>query len=290
MITRGSKFFFGGAAVAFIAAVVYGFITGASDHGGVIVVFQEGDIVGSILGPLSFGWKGWVGDHEGYAILMGFAAVMAALGGFHTAFRDADAEALAQLAGTDTAPPIPTPTGSNVWPIITAFAFGTVVVGLALSNVLFIVGTVVLAVCAFEWTMRAWAERATADSVLASDLRGRLMLPVEVPVIAVLGGGLIIFCLSRILLSLTQIGATIFIIVLAAGVFGVAFLLATRPRLKRSVTLSVLLIAGLLLIGGGIAGGIAGAREVEDHESEHESSLVISNPTGAVSPVDAADH
>ena len=269
---------------------MYGFITGASDHGGVIVVFQEGDIVGSILGPLSFGWKGWVGDHEGYAILMGFAAVMAALGGFHTAFRDADAEALAQLAGTDTAPPIPTPTGSNVWPIITAFAVrhrgrGARPVERPVHRRHRGVGG--LCVRVDDAGLGGAGHRrlgARFRSAWPPDAPGR-------------GSGdrgarwwLIIFCLSRILLSLTQIGATIFIIVLAAGVFGVAFLLATRPQLKRSVTLSVLLIAGLLLIGGGIAGGIAGAREVEDHESEHESSLVISNPTGAVSPVDAADH
>jgi hypothetical protein len=290
MITRGSKFFYGGAAFAFLTAIVYGFVTGASDHGGVIAVFQEGALVDSIVGPLSFGWKGWVGDHIGYAILMGFAAVMAVTGVFHTAFRDGDAAALAQLAGTDEAPPIPVPTGSNLWPIITAFGAGTLVVGIALSSVLFVVGVVILVVCAFEWTVRAWSERSTSDSDLATDLRGHLMLPVEVPVIAVLAAGLVIFCLSRILLALPEQAATVIIIVLAAAIFGIAFLLASRPQLKRSVTVSVLLVVGLLLIGGGIAGGIAGARDLEEHDSGNESSLVINHTVGAASPVDVADH
>jgi hypothetical protein len=32
MITRGSKFFFAGALVAFLSAIVYGFLTSASDQ------------------------------------------------------------------------------------------------------------------------------------------------------------------------------------------------------------------------------------------------------------------
>ena len=78
MITRGSKFFYAAAVVGFVTAIVYGFLTGAAAHSGVIGVFQDGDVVNSIVGPLTFGWKGWVGDHVGYSVLMGFAAVMAA--------------------------------------------------------------------------------------------------------------------------------------------------------------------------------------------------------------------
>jgi hypothetical protein len=61
MITRGSKFFYGAAVVGWFTAVVYGFVTGAADHSGTLAVFSQGDVVNSLVGPLSFGWKGWVG-------------------------------------------------------------------------------------------------------------------------------------------------------------------------------------------------------------------------------------
>src|SRR5689334_19736230 len=125
MITRGSKFFYAAAVVGFAAAVVYGFLSGAAEHSGVIGVFQEGDVVNSIVGPLTFGWKGWVGDHVGYSVLMGFAAVMAALGGFSTAFRDGSADVLVQMEGGDVAtaanPAVLTPIGLSYWPLVGAF-------------------------------------------------------------------------------------------------------------------------------------------------------------------------
>ena len=55
MITRGSKFFYAAAVVGFVTAIVYGFLTGAAAHSGVIGVFQDGDVVNSIVGPLTFG-------------------------------------------------------------------------------------------------------------------------------------------------------------------------------------------------------------------------------------------
>ncbi len=50
MITRGSKFFYAAAVVGFVAAIVYGFLSGAAAHSGVLGVFSDGDVVNSIVG------------------------------------------------------------------------------------------------------------------------------------------------------------------------------------------------------------------------------------------------
>ena len=78
----------------------------------------------SIVGPLTFGWKGWVGDRVGYSVLMGFAAVMAALGGFSTAFRDGSGRAGRHgrpRPGHRRNPPVLTPVGLSYWPMAGAF-------------------------------------------------------------------------------------------------------------------------------------------------------------------------
>ena len=62
MITRGSKFFYAAAVVGFVTAIVYGFLTGAAAHSGVIGVFQDGDVVHAIFGKLR-------GTHAFYALL-----------------------------------------------------------------------------------------------------------------------------------------------------------------------------------------------------------------------------
>lgn len=281
MITRGSKFFYGAAVTAFVTALLYGFVTGASDNGGVRSVFTDGAIVNSIVGPLTFGWKGWIGDHVGYTVLMGFAAVMAALGGFTTAFRDGDAEAVAQVQGTSTAPAVLVPTGLSYWPLVTAFAAGVTIVGLALDPMFFVVGLVLLAVAGFSWTVRAWAERATGDGETNRELRHTLMDPLEIPVLAVVVAAIVVLSISRVLLAIPSSAATYVIIVLAVVIFAGTFLLASRPHLKRSVVLGVILVGGLVLIGAGIAGGIAGeAHTGEEGLGASRNPVVLDSASG----------
>lgn len=279
MITRGSKFFYGAAGIAFITALVFGFITGASAHGGVTAVFQNGSVVDSIVGPLTFGWKGWVGDQLGYATLMGFAGIMAVLGGFQTAFRDGDAESIIPLQGEGTTAEtadlrVVTPQGLSPWPIVGALSAALVVVGLAMSTATFIVGVVLMAVVAVEWTVRAWSERLTLDPVENAELRGKLMGPINIPVGGILIVGLIMFLVSRILLALPATASVFFIIIVAAAIFGVAVLLGSRPDLKRSVTLTVLVVGAILLIAGGIAGGMAGSYDGGEHSGSEEGAAL----------------
>lgn len=286
MITRGSKFFYGAAVVGWFTAIVYGFVTGAADHSGTLAVFSQGDVVNSVVGPLTFGWKGWVGEHVGYTILMGFAAVMAALGGFHTAFRDGDAEAVAQVQHTSGAPAVVVPRGLSYWPLVTAFGAGVTIVGLAVDSLFFVVGIVLMVVAGFSWTVRAWAERATSDTGATRELRRTLMDPLEIPVLAVIAGGVVILCVSRVLLAIPSGAATFVIIIAAALVFIGAFILASRPELKRSVVVTVLLVGGLLLIGAGIAGGVAGEQTKE--ESGLGATPAVVDSASAAASVDTS--
>jgi len=286
MITRGSKFFYGAAGVAFLTAVFYGFVTGASDHSGVLGVFSDGDVVNSIVGPLTFGWKGWVGDHVGYTILMGFAAVMAALGGFHTAFRDGDAEAVAAVQHTSGAPAVIVPTGLSYWPLVTAFGVGVTIVGLAVDSLFFVVGLILLAVAGFSWTVRAWAERATGDNTTNRELRRTLMDPLEIPVLAVVAIAVIVLSISRLLLAIPVGAATFVIIIVAVAVFVGAFVMASRPELKRSLVVAVLLVGGLVLIGAGIAGGMAGEKSHGESGLGTSSSVVVLDSASGAAAVD----
>ena len=56
------------------------------------------------------------------------------LAALFTAFRDADADAEAEAAGLDTVPLARAPLGANYWPVVSAFAVGGVLVGLAISQ------------------------------------------------------------------------------------------------------------------------------------------------------------
>jgi hypothetical protein len=275
MITRGSKFFYAGAAFAYLSALFYGFLTSASASGGVRAVFTDGGIVDAVVGPLSLGWKGGVGDHVGYSILLGLAAVMGALGGFTTAFRDGDAEAVAAVEGRPHARPIVVPAGLSYWPILAAAGVGLVVVGLAVDSLYFAVGLGVLALATVAWTVRAWAERATGDPAVNRELRHTLIDPLEIPVLVVLVIGVIILSVSRLLLAIPVGAATFVIIIAAVAFFVIALTLANRPQLTRSMVLGVLLVGGLVVIGAGIGGAIAGEKKQHGGEEGLGRAAVV---------------
>ncbi|MEI7885982.1 MAG: hypothetical protein WCJ04_01220 [Actinomycetes bacterium] len=285
MITRGSKYFYGAAVVGLLMAMVYGMITGASHNGGLSAVLSTGGLVNTIVGPLTFGYKGWVGDQIGYSILVAFAATMAAIGGFLTAFRDGNAEALIQIQGPGTTSEnadlrVVTPQGLSYSPIVAGFSMGIVIVGVAVSPVMIAVGCLGLVVATIEWTVRAWSERATDDPATNRALRKKLMQPIEIPVGAVIGAVAIVFLMSRILLAVSKAGAAIVIISVAVIVFGVAVLLSSRPQLKRSVLVGAFLVGAVLLLVGGIAAGISGPRESEHSGTEAGISSVTAGLSG----------
>ncbi|HRW37561.1 MAG: hypothetical protein KDB04_07730 [Acidimicrobiales bacterium] len=258
MFKSGSKFLFGLAAIGFVAAIAYAVAT--SDQGP----------IDSVLGPLTLGYKGGVGDHVGYSILVSLSFLSLFLGIFLSSLRDADPEAEAQLVGLETVPEAPAPTTANYWPVIGAFSAAALVIGLAVGPVMFVIGAIGLTITIVEWAARAWADRATGDPAVNDAIRNRFMYPVEIPGLAVLGIAGIVLAVSRILLALPKIGSYLVFGIVPAIFLAVGYLVIAKPKLSQNAIAAMLLVGGIAILGGGVAAAIAGEREHGgDHEEEH---------------------
>jgi hypothetical protein len=253
MFTTGSKWFLGLGTVALVLAAAYGWVTG-----------------GDGLGPLTMGYYGAVGDHFGYALLCSLGGLALFLGLVQLGVRDADPAALAQLAGTDSPPEEVPPAHLAYWPLAGSFGLGLVVLGLVVSNVLFIAGFIVLLAVIVEWMVLAWSDHATGDPATNKVVRDRLLGPYEVPLAGVLIGGVVVASLSRLFLTTTKLGAVgagtiVATIVLLLGVF-----LATRPRVSPNLVAGLLVLAAAGVVTAGVISAARGEREIGHHETPAE--------------------
>lgn len=269
MFKTGSKFLYGLAAFGWVAAFLYAIATADQAIG-----------MDSILGPLTFGYKGHVGDHIGYAILMSLAAGSLFLALFLSALRDSDPEAAAQAAGVETVPEVPAPSTVNYWPIVGGFSAAAVVLGLAVGSSLFALGMAGLFIVTVEWAVRAWSDRATGDPEVNRGIRNRFMYPVEVPVMAVLGIALMVLAVSRILLALPKFGSYLVFGLVPVLLLAVGSLIVMKPKLSQSVVAGLLLAGGIALLAGGVAAAIAGEREHHSDEEHHSGEEGLA-PSGA---------
>jgi hypothetical protein len=254
MITTGSKWFFGLGLVSLALAAAYGWTTG-----------------GDGIGPLTMGYKGGVGDHFGYGALVAAGGVSLFLGAVSLAVRDADAAAVARVAGSETVPAaIPTP--PSYWPAVTAFGVALVVTGLVASPVLVVFGLVALGIVLVEWAVQTWADRATGDPATNRRIRNKLMNPIEFPAAGLLAIGVVVAAFSRLFLSLSAdtvvwVGIAIATLIVLGG-----FFFASRPRISANAIVGVLLVAAVVVIGLGISGAVRGEREF--HEPAEEGTTV----------------
>jgi hypothetical protein len=261
MFPTGSKYFFGLGFFALVAAMVYG--AASADHAVNLDTF---------VGVMTFGYKGSVGDHVGYSILVGLAGACIFLGCVTAAFRDADAEAVAEVAGLDSVPEVVPPGTASYVPIITAFGVGSIVLGLVAGAIWVAVGLIILAFMVVEWTVKAWSDRATGDPAVNQAIRNRLMYPVEVPVLAAAGIAVFVLSIARLLLVLPNELSSYLVfglvpcVMLAGGWF-----ITTRPQLNRNVLTALLLVGGVAVLASGIVGASIKERDVEHHEEEEHS-------------------
>jgi hypothetical protein len=268
MITTSAKWFFGLGFVMSLLAVAYGYSTG-----------------GTRLGPFTAGYYGAVGDHLGYTILVTLVLAAELLGLVAVLTRDADPSALAALAGTDEAPAVVAPTFPSHWPVVAAFGAGLVTLGLAISNVLFMVGAFVLLAVLVEWMVLAWSDRATGDPETNRLVRRRMMAPFEVPLAGFLVAGGMVIAVSRVLLTSSSLGAVAIACVVGVVILGVGTLLATRPTLSPNVVAGLLTVLALGVVVAGVASAARGERFIERHadhaeegEGEHEGESEGNSP------------
>ena len=272
MFKTASKLLFGLAAAGFMMAVGYAAVT---SH-------RQGSIE-SILGPITLGYKGPVGDHAGYAVLVGVSFVSLFLGIFLSALRDADPEAEAQVLGLETVPDVEPPVAPNPWPVVAAFSAGAVVFGLAVGSSLFVIGMIGLTASLVEWSVQAWSDRATGDPAVNRSIRDRFLQPVEVPALAILGIGGLVLAVSRVLLAVPKTGGYLVFGLVPALILAVGTLIVTRPRLNSTLVAILLIIGGLAVLAGGVAAAVHGEREVEQEAGTGESgSAPLPVPTHTV--------
>ena len=184
MVGTGSRLFFAYTVLALLGAAVYGLASG-----------------GDVVGVLTLGYKGGVGEHFGYSVLVLLGASTLVLGLFSVVLRDADPDATAALQASDVLPEVAPPASASPWPLVGAFGLVVTALGLVVGAGLFVLGLVLLAVTAVEWAVQVWADRATGDPEVNRAIRNRLMAPLEIPVGAVLVILFVVLGISRVLLA-----------------------------------------------------------------------------------------
>lgn len=259
LIPTGLKLYFGIAFAAATAAIIGGYTSG-----------------GGLTGPISAGYKGGIGDHVSYSVLAGVAFVSLIVGGMLTYFRDVDAEEIAKVMGTSVAPVGQRPVAGSVWPVVAGVGVGFVMVGMAVSAAVTGIGLVVMAIVGFEWTMTAWADRATGDPETNIALRDQLMGPFEVPLLGLLGGGVLVLAASRIFLRFPGTGAVIIGALVSIAILGVAIVLTQEDRFPKGfgATLAGVLAVFVLIFGAWSFATTTHEEEGEESHSEEEAALV----------------
>ena len=244
MLTTGVRLWFGLCMAAVMAAVFAGYTSGATE-----------------TGPISVGWKGGIGNHVSYVIILSAAAGLALVGLMAVAFRDADAEAQAEVLGMDEAPETQAVVGNSLWPIFGALGIGAVAVGLVVHPAIFVIGLCILVAVGVEWTMTNWSEKVSGDTEANAVARENLMRPIEIPVLGTIGIGVLVLAVSRVLLTSSVNGAVVVATIAGLVVFGGAMTVSRRPEMPRRAVRSILFVGCVVVLLAGILSAVNGERE-----------------------------
>ena len=170
----------------------------------------------------------------------------------------------AALTSSPAAAPVP---GPSMWPIVAALGGVLVVVGLVTYPVVFVFGILALLAAAVEWMVQAWSERASADVLFNDSVRSRIAHPLEFPILAALGAGILVYSFSRIMLFLSKSTGPAVFAAIAALILAAGFVVAFRPTLRTGAVGVVCVVAALGLVTGGVSAALEGERELEPHET-----------------------
>ena len=199
MFTTGTKLLIGSSVIAIVAAVLYG-------------VTQQGTL-------------GTIG-------LVSASIALVFLTGINIYVRDSNVSAT-DIESHATAPAARRPpTGPACGRSLLVSVLTMVTVGVVTFQATTVLGIIVLLAATTEWMVLAWSERASADQAYNTEVRERIALPLELPILAAIGVGVIIYSISRVMLGLpTKEGAVLAFAVVAALVLLIGTLTSRRRKL-----------------------------------------------------------
>lgn len=247
MIKNAAKLLYTIAGAAVVAAIAFAMFTGGHEIG-----------MDSILGPLSLGWKGYVGNHVAYAVLLSIAVTALGLGVLVSTIADGDAEDAARLLQVEEVPAPAPVERANFFPVLGALSLVLLVLGLATGPVMFVIGGFLLGITVIEWTVRAWSERASGDQELNRHLRASLLNAFEFPAFGVLVLFAVAAAMWRIMTVLPIAGAIVIFSAVPAIILGFGAYLSTRRRISQSVVAGVIVIGAAALIIGAVVASVVG--------------------------------
>jgi len=165
---------------------------------------------------------------------------------------------------------------ASMWPLIATVGFVGVVAGLITHPIVFFLGLIALLAAGTEWLIQSWSEGASSDKAYNASIRGRMLHPIEFPVLALVGLGIVILSFSRVMLAVQRETGAIIFIVAGAAVLFVGSIFALKPNLKKTLVVGVCVISAVGVAASGIAAASNGKRaelvtaNAEDHFSHKE--------------------
>lgn len=268
MLPDGFKLYFGIAVFALFSTFIIGVgsVLRTTDGSSVKDNIDEVGVVSTLSGPLSVGWKGSVGNHVGYTIMMVTMIAAAFIAFLLVAFRDADPEALAEYVQADSVPLTRAPHGASYTPMLGAVSVLLLAIGWVANTWVVYAGVGLLLITAGAWTIRAWADRATGDAEVNYGIYKQMIDPVRIPVVGAVIIAFVVLGFSRVLLAVPDENWSRFLFLGVGFVFFAgAIIVAVLPRMSRGLVTVLLVLTGLAMLAGLVWGTIEGEREIEGH-------------------------
>lgn len=275
MLPDGFKLFFGVSIFAMFGAFILGVgsVLRTTDGASVKDNLDKNGLMETITGPISVGWKGGVGNHLGYIVLLGTFLLAGFVAFLLVAFRDADPEAEAQVLGLESVPLTRAPAGQNYSPLIATAAVLLMAFGWIKGVAFVYAGIALLVLAGAAWAIRAWAERATGDDEVNAQIYHRIIDPLRVPILGLLMIGYIVAGISRLFISADKPEtSTIFFLVLGVVLFATLAVVGAAGSVPRWIVVVLLAVFAAAIFGMAAYGLVKGDRPAEPHETEAPAS------------------
>jgi hypothetical protein len=192
----------------------------------------------------------------GAVALLSVAIGTALLAGLSLFNRDGEV-----AVGDVAAPAGAEPLTSSMWPLVATVGFVGVVAGLLTHPIVFFLGLIALLAAGVEWLIQSWSEGASSDKTYNASIRGRMLHPLEFPVLALVGLGVIIISFSRVMLAVSKDAGAIIFIIAGAAVLFVGSIFALKPSLKKTLVVGVCVAGAVGVAASGIAAASNGLRD-----------------------------